>query len=190
MIASHNLHRLTWLALLALVGALVFGLTLRVNAVKHEVRRADFKLAALQREKMYLEVEFETRSNQQQLQNWNDVDFGYVAPGPGQYLGDTRQLASLGRQALPPAPAEDGGQPEVRLAAATIEPAVPLVATTPRKVRAAPKEAAVAASSHPRPVLAGREVAIADTRPVPRVERVALVAAAVVEPRSNGDALP
>jgi hypothetical protein len=38
---------------------------------------------ALKQQKMYLETEFETRANQQQLKAWNDLEFGYVAPVAG-----------------------------------------------------------------------------------------------------------
>ncbi len=43
-----------------------------------------------------LETEFETRSNQQQLATWNEVDFGYKAPTASQYLEGERQLAQFG----------------------------------------------------------------------------------------------
>ena len=51
---------------------------------------------ALQDQKTILETEFETRSNQQQLATWNDVDFGYKAPTASQYLEGERQLAQFG----------------------------------------------------------------------------------------------
>lgn len=120
MIAQRNLHRVGWAVLLAVACALLFGLSLRVNAVKSDVRRAEIRIVALKHEKLYLETEFETRSNQQQLESWNDVEFGYVAPGPGQFLENTTQLASLGRQAAPvplPVSADAGPQP-IRVAVA------------------------------------------------------------------------
>ena len=42
------------------------------------------------------ETEFETRASQQQLSNWNAVEFGYSAPRADQYLESERQLAALG----------------------------------------------------------------------------------------------
>ena len=72
--------------------------------MRSEVRLAERHLLSLQREKMLLETEFETRASQQQLAQWNAVDFGYQAPGPGQYLEGERQLASLGEPRLPAAP--------------------------------------------------------------------------------------
>ena len=62
-----RLHTIGWGMALTICGALTLGLTFRVNAVKSEVRLADRKIAALQQEKLFLETEFETRANQQQL---------------------------------------------------------------------------------------------------------------------------
>lgn len=99
------LRRIGWSVLIALCCAVLFGLALKVNAVRSEVRRADARIVALKRETIYLETEYETRANQQQLAAWNAVDFGYSAPGAGQYLENVRQLAQLGQAAGPGAPA-------------------------------------------------------------------------------------
>lgn len=105
MIASRtSLRRVGWAALLAVCCALLFALSLRVNALKSEVRRTENRIVALRTETMYLETEYETRSNQQQLSAWNAVDFGYVAPSAGQYMENPRQLAALGKAAGPDAP--------------------------------------------------------------------------------------
>ena len=105
MIASRtSLRRIGWAALLAVCCALLFALSLRVNALKSDVRRTENRIVALRTETMYLETEYETRSNQQQLSAWNAVDFGYVAPNAGQYLENVRQLAALGKPAGPGAP--------------------------------------------------------------------------------------
>lgn len=116
MIASHtSLRRIGWAALLAVCCALLFALSLRVNALKSDVRRTENRIVALRTETMYLETEYETRSNQQQLSAWNAVDFGYVAPNAGQYLENVRQLAALGKPAGPDAPSP------IRVAAAQTE---------------------------------------------------------------------
>jgi hypothetical protein len=105
MIASRtSLRRIGWAVLLALCFAVLFALSLKVNALRSEVRRTENRIVALRRETMYLETEYETRSNQQQLAAWNAVDFGYVAPNAGQYLENVRQLAALGKPAGPGAP--------------------------------------------------------------------------------------
>ena len=105
MIASRtSLRRIGWAALLAVCCAVLFAMSLRVNALRSEVRRTETRIVALRQETMYLETEYETRSNQQQLSAWNAVDFGYVAPNAGQYLENVRQLAALGKPAGPGAP--------------------------------------------------------------------------------------
>ncbi|WP_235829369.1 hypothetical protein [Croceicoccus estronivorus] len=96
MFPSSRLRSIGWAATLAVCIALFVCLTFRVNSVKSEVRLAERRIVSLEREKMLLETEFETRSSQQQLANWNAVEFGYRAPRADQFLENERQLASLG----------------------------------------------------------------------------------------------
>ncbi|MGN3973861.1 hypothetical protein [Tsuneonella sp. SYSU-LHT278] len=105
MVAGSRLRQIGWAVTLALCCAVFAALTFKVNSVRSEVRLAERKILSLQREKILLETEFETRASQQQLAQWNAVDFGYQAPGPGQYLEGERQLAGLGEARLPTAPA-------------------------------------------------------------------------------------
>ena len=93
-----------WAVILTVCVAFTMALTMRVNAVKSQVALAERQIVALRQEKMMLETEFETRANQQQLKALNDVEFGYQAPTPGQYLEGERQLASLARARSPGAP--------------------------------------------------------------------------------------
>lgn len=100
-----RLRNIGWAVILTVCAALVLALTFRVNAVKSQVRLAERQIVALQQEKLFLETEFETRANQQQLRALNDVEFGYTAPTAQQYLENERQLASLGKERSPDAPA-------------------------------------------------------------------------------------
>lgn len=103
----HNGSRLRqagWVAAFAACVAGLAGLTVGVNSVKSEVRLAERQIIALEREKMLLETEFQVRANQQQLANWNEVEFGYRAPDASQYLESERQLARLGEPRAPGAP--------------------------------------------------------------------------------------
>ena len=104
-LSARRLRSIGWLALLAVCATLVLVLTLRVNALRSQVRHEENRIVALREETLYLQTEFETRASQQQLKAWNDVDFGYVAPAAGQYLENERQLAMLGKPAGPDAPA-------------------------------------------------------------------------------------
>lgn len=91
-----RLRQLGWAVVLAACLVAFAALTFRVNAVKSQVRLAERQIVNLQRENLLLETEFQTRANQQQLADWNRVEFGYEAPRASQYLENERQLASLG----------------------------------------------------------------------------------------------
>lgn len=99
-----RVHSIGWAVVLTVCAALTMALTMRVNAVKSQVSLAERRIVALRQEKLMLETEFETRANQQQLKALNDVEFGYQAPTPGQYLEGERQLASLAKARNPRAP--------------------------------------------------------------------------------------
>lgn len=91
-----RLRQVSWAAVLSGALGLFLALTFHVNAIKSEVRLAERQIVTLEREKLLLETEFESRSSQRQLAEWNAVEFGYVAPRAGQFLEDERHLASLG----------------------------------------------------------------------------------------------
>ncbi len=110
-----RLQSIGWVAVLLVCFAMLVALTFRVNAVKSQVRLADRQISALKQGNKFLETEFETRANQQQLRALNDVEFGYQAPTAGQYLEGERQLAALGKPAAPGAPSP------IRVAAAPTE---------------------------------------------------------------------
>ena len=83
--------------ILTVFGAVVLALTFKVNAVKSQVRLTERQILAVRQDKDLLETEFETRANQHQLTALNEVEFGYSAPTPGQYLDGERSLADLGK---------------------------------------------------------------------------------------------
>ena len=105
MTLHSRLRRIGWIAALAVCTALYLMLHLKVHSVRSEVVRAERQIVALEEQKLLLETEFETRSNQLQLAAWNRVDFGYVAPSAAQFLENERQLASFGSPRAPGAPA-------------------------------------------------------------------------------------
>lgn len=133
MLTRDRVRSFGWVAVLTVCGALTMGLTLRVNAVKSEVRLAERQIIALQRQKTMLETEFETRANQQQLKVLNDVEFGYQAPTAGQYLEGERQLAVLAKPRGPDAPTP------IRVASAA-EAAPPMLNTLMSTVSARARE--------------------------------------------------
>lgn len=99
-----RLHSIGWVFVLTVCFALTLALTFRVNAVKSEVRLAEREIVRLKQHKTFLETEFLTRANQQQLRMLNEVEFGYQAPTAAQYIEGERQLAVLGKPRGPGAP--------------------------------------------------------------------------------------
>jgi hypothetical protein len=105
MTPQSRLRRIGWIAALATCTALYLMLHLKVHSVQSEVVRAERQIVALEQQKVLLETEFESRSNQLQLAAWNRVDFGYVAPSAGQFIENERKLASFGVPRATGAPA-------------------------------------------------------------------------------------
>lgn len=106
MIASGSrIRQIGWAAVLAVCVALFALLSLQVQTVRSEVLLAEREIISLEREVQMLETEFQTRASQRQLAEWNTIELGYRAPRADQYLESNRQLASLGQDAAPGAPA-------------------------------------------------------------------------------------
>ncbi len=103
-LTRNRMQSIGWAFVITFCVALTVALTLRVNAVKGQVRQTENRIVSLQRQIRFLEVEYQTRGNQQQLAALNSVEFGYVAPGASQYIEGERQLASLGVPRAPDAP--------------------------------------------------------------------------------------
>ena len=100
-----RIRSIGWAVVLTVCAALCAALFLRVNAVKSEVHKTERQIVSLKRQILFLETEFQTRSNQHQLKALNDVEFGYKAPRAEQYIEGERQLAALGKARGPGAPA-------------------------------------------------------------------------------------
>ena len=99
-----RVHSIGWMTVLLVCGALSLALMLRVNAVKSQVAASEKRIVYLKQDIDFLQTEFQTRSNQQQLKTLNDVEFGYEAPRAEQYIEGERQLAALGKAPAPGAP--------------------------------------------------------------------------------------
>ncbi len=106
MTNRHSVHRpAIWMTALVVAFACLMGLTFKVNAVKGEVRSLERRIVAVERSRLLLETEFETRSNQQQLATWNAVEFGFVSPRGDQFIDHDWQLAHLASPRSPDVPA-------------------------------------------------------------------------------------
>lgn len=100
-----RIRQIGWAAVLAACVALFALLSFQVQTVKSEVLLAEREIIGLERDVLMLETEFQTRASQRQLAEWNTIELGYRAPRADQYLDNNRQLASLGQDARPDAPA-------------------------------------------------------------------------------------
>ncbi len=117
-----RLRQASWAATLSIALGMFLALTFHVNAIKSEVRLAERRIVSLEREKLRLETEFQSRASQRQLAEWNAVEFGYVAPKSGQFLESEAELAALGTP-----PRLDAPQPiRVARAAPPVEEENPL----------------------------------------------------------------
>lgn len=106
MIANGSrIRQIGWAAVLGACVALFALLSFQVQTVRSEVLLAEREIISLERDVLMLETEFQTRASQRQLAEWNTIELGYRAPRADQYLGNDRQLASLGQEVRPDAPA-------------------------------------------------------------------------------------
>lgn len=165
-----RLRSIGWASVLLVVATFTLALTFRVNAVKSQVRLSERQIVALKRETQFLETEFLTRANQQQLRNLNAVEFGYQAPTAGQYLESERQLAEFGKPRAANAPqpirVANAGDAEQPALAAMVSPLtgkamaaeLPRGTTPHQPVDAAGLNARLSQVSHtPAPPEAARE---------------------------------
>lgn len=116
MAPGSRLRQFGWIVVLAVCAAAFLALNFRVRAVVSEVRLAEREIIRLEKDKIILETEFQARANQQQLANWNAIEFGYLAPNASQFLEGERQLAALGL------PRGVGAPAPIRVASALDEP--------------------------------------------------------------------
>lgn len=119
MTPQGRIRRIGWLAALGLCTLFYVGLHIKVHAVQSEVIAAERQIVALEERRILLETEFETRASQERLAMLNRVEFGYVAPGVGQFVEDERELGDFGTPRSPQAP------DPIRVASASGEDAPP-----------------------------------------------------------------
>lgn len=115
MTHRNRLHSLLWSGAVVLAAAICLVLMLQVKAVNSQIAETEKAIIATKQHIAVLETEFQTRSRQQQLVRWNEVEFGYVAPRAAQFLDAGTQLAALGK------PVEILESAPIRMAAAEVE---------------------------------------------------------------------
>ncbi len=100
-LAMKKMQSIGWLALVFVVLILLYPLSLNVAAVHSDLVRIDRKIMETKREISFLEAELSTRANIAQLEEWNQLLYGYEPPTADQFLEGEQGLASLqGNDAL------------------------------------------------------------------------------------------
>jgi hypothetical protein len=95
-LAMKRLKNLGWLALVFLVAILLYPLSLNVAALHSDLVRVNGDILDTQREISFLQAELRTRASMQQLEEWNDLLYGYQPPTAQQFLSGEAALAGLG----------------------------------------------------------------------------------------------
>lgn len=114
VMAKNRMRILAWAIAAIICLALLFGINLSVASQKTELARTEMQIAKIREEIRYLETEFSSRASLRQLERWNELQFGYVAPNASQYLDGERELANLSGDA-------GGKTAPVRVAVMTVE---------------------------------------------------------------------
>jgi hypothetical protein len=94
-LAMKRLKNIGWLALVFLVAILLYPLSLNVAALHSDLVRVDNKILNTKREISFLQAELRTRASLQQLEEWNDVLYGYAPPTAEQFVAGETELAGL-----------------------------------------------------------------------------------------------
>ncbi len=95
-LAMKRLKNIGWLALVFLVAILLYPLSLNVAATHSDLVRVDAKILNTKREISFLQAELRTRASLQQLEEWNDLLYGYAPPTAEQFVAGETELAGLG----------------------------------------------------------------------------------------------
>jgi len=95
-LAMKRLKNLGWLALVCFVAVLLYPVSLNVAALHSDLMSIDAEIYETKREIDFLEAEMRTRANLSQLEEWNDLLYGFKPPTAKQFLEGEDALASLG----------------------------------------------------------------------------------------------
>jgi hypothetical protein len=94
-LAMKRMKNVGWLALVFIIAIMLYPLSLNVASVHSDLARVDEKIRDTKREINFLEAELATRANIAQLDEWNQLLYGYEPPSADQFLEGERALASL-----------------------------------------------------------------------------------------------
>jgi hypothetical protein len=94
-LAMKRLKNLGWLALVFIVAILLYPLSLNVAALHSDLVSVDREILDTKREISFLQAEIRTRASLQQLEEWNDLLYGYQPPTAAQFVDGEAALAGL-----------------------------------------------------------------------------------------------
>jgi hypothetical protein len=116
-LAMKRLQNIGWLALVFFVAILLYPLSLNVASVHSDLVSVDNRIRETKREISFLQAELRTRASMQQLQEWNQVLYGYQPPTAQQFLNGESALAGLngagpiGKPVMVSVASQDGAKP-------------------------------------------------------------------------------
>jgi hypothetical protein len=94
-LAMKRLKNLGWLALVFMVAILLYPLSLNVAALHSDLVSVDRQILETKREISFLQAEIRTRASLQQLEEWNELLYGYQPPTAQQFVNGEAALAGL-----------------------------------------------------------------------------------------------
>lgn len=94
-LAMKRLKNLGWLALVFMVAILLYPLSLNVAALHSDLVSVDRQILDTKREISFLQAEIRTRASLQQLEEWNELLYGYQPPTAQQFVNGEAALAGL-----------------------------------------------------------------------------------------------
>ncbi len=94
-LAMKRLKNIGWLALVFVIAVLLYPLSLNVAALHSDLSRIDRDILETKQEINFLQAEIRTRASVAQLEEWNELLYGYEPPRADQFIDGERGLASL-----------------------------------------------------------------------------------------------
>lgn len=137
-LAMKRLKNLGWLALVFMVAILLYPLSLNVAAMHSDLVAVDREILDTKREISFLQAEIRTRASLQQLEEWNELLYGYQPPTAQQFVNGEAALAGLAGEEFETKPVMmAAADVSVRSVVEAPEPA-PEPEITPTSVKQAP----------------------------------------------------
>ncbi|NNC71813.1 MAG: hypothetical protein HKN78_02950 [Sphingomonadaceae bacterium] len=115
MTVTRKFRSVAWAATVASAALGCYLISYRVSAERNALEDVEQEIAQARDDILSLNTEFQTRSRMSQLERWNRNELALTAPGAGQYVEGTAELASLLGRDMPES------VPDIRRASAEID---------------------------------------------------------------------